>query len=119
MEVLAADPVMVDSGQFEPILDKPRTYADVQNQIATDLANLPQYHARCKLGHTELVLQTVPLPQPVSDTVFAERTNLIVARTRSDYCKPRQVVEEEITTRQEKLIKLEVKQQRTVQEGEV
>ncbi len=49
MQVLAIDPILVDTGQHEPIYDKPRTYADVQNEIATRLANLPKFTARVKI----------------------------------------------------------------------
>src|SRR5205085_3475172 len=49
MEALALDPILVDTGQHEPIYDKPRTYADVQNEIATRLANLPKFTARVKI----------------------------------------------------------------------
>jgi hypothetical protein len=49
MEVLAVDPILVDTGQHEPIFDKPRQYADVQNQIASELANMPKFTARIKI----------------------------------------------------------------------
>src|SRR5258708_2391171 len=116
MGVLAADPIMVDSGQHEPIYDKPRTYADVQNQIATDLANLLPFHAKCKLGHTELVLQTLPLAPGVDDVALQQRIAAIQQTTQSAYGKARSLVEEEITTRQEQLIEPEEKKRKTTGE---
>lgn len=116
IQILAADPVLVDSGQHEPILDKPRTYADVQNQIATDLANLPAYTAKAKLGQTEVVLKTISLEAGIPDDLLQERTTTILTNTRAKYCKPRQEVEDEITTRQERLLQPVKKMSRSNQE---
>src|SRR5262249_43242165 len=48
MYILAQEPILVDSGQWEPIYDKTRTYADVENEIASTLANLPNRQAKVK-----------------------------------------------------------------------
>jgi hypothetical protein len=114
--ILAAEPIMVDSGQHEPILDKPRSYADVQNQIATDLANLRQFHAKAKLGHTEVLIQTLPLHAGVDDTVLHQRIAGIQQTTRDKYCTSRQQVEQDILTRQEQLTTLVAPQRKTKQE---
>lgn len=116
MEVLAEQPILVDSGQHEPIYATPRSYADVQNQIATDLANLPPYTAKCKVGHTEVVLQTLPLEAGISDEAFMLRSERIQERTRMRYCKERSLVEDEILTRQEALLEQEIKQRKTKDE---
>jgi|GEM_PF-1964072 len=113
VDILAHEPILVDSGQHEPILDKPRTYADVQNQIATDVTNLSQYSARCKLGHIEVTMKTLPLAAGLSDDLLEKRKGTIRDTTRNMYCKPRLEVEEEIATRQATLIELEEKKRRT------
>ena len=116
MQILAAEPVMVDSGQHEPIFDKPRTYADVQNQIATELANLRPYQAKSKLGHMELVLQTFPLASGIDDNALHQRIAAIQQATRAGYCTARLDVEEEIMKRQAELIEQEDKKRRTKEE---
>lgn len=103
MKILAREPIMVDSGQHEPIYDKPRAYADVQNQIATDLANLKPFHAKCKLGDKEELLQTQALSPGTHNTVMEYLNAAFQKTTRLRYCKARSDVEEEIRKRQKKL----------------
>jgi hypothetical protein len=116
MRVLAAEPILVDSGQHAPIYDKPRTYADVQNQIATDLANLKPFHAKCKLGHQEELLQTQSLPRVIHGAVIDYLTAALQKTTRLRYCKARRDVEEEMRVRQEKLIEQEEKKRTSKEE---
>ena len=66
-----------------------------------------QFSAKCKLGHTEVVINTVPLPGSLADEAFFQRCERIQERTRMQYDKLRMEVEEEITTRQETLVRLE------------
>jgi hypothetical protein len=116
VQVLAADPIMANSGQHEPIYDKPRAYADVQNQIATDLANLKPFHAKCKLGNTEELLKSSVLPPGIHDGVIEYLYAAVQKTTQLRYCKSRSEVEEEIRTRQEKLTEPEAKKRTTKEE---
>jgi hypothetical protein len=104
MHILALDPILVDSGQFEPIYDKPRTYADCENQIASDLANQPNRQAKVKIIEAEYEIATLP---PVPGLVGSEldsRLALIREATVTTYCRERRFVEEEMIERQEQLI---------------
>lgn len=103
MQVLAIEPIMVDSGQHEPIYDNPRSYADVQNQIATELANMPQYHAKCKLGQDECEIETLPLEPGRNDEELAQFTQDIMERSIELCYRPRVEIVEEIRKRQEDL----------------
>jgi hypothetical protein len=100
MDVLAAKPVLVDSGQYQPKYGPPRTYADVQNEIATNLANLPRFTARVKCEDGEFVVKTLAPSQGLYGKALDERIERIRARTRRNYCRPRREVEQEIADRQ-------------------
>lgn len=54
-----------------------------------------------------MVINTVPLPGSLADEAFFQRCERIQERTRMQYDKLRMEVEEEITTRQETLVRLE------------
>lgn len=100
-------PILLDSGQYEPIYDRPRTYADVQNEIATTLVILKPYHARCRLRQgnqlVEYTIKTFP-PTPISDPQeAAARVERIRAQSRGKYCRPRDEVEREIDQRHRRL----------------
>jgi hypothetical protein len=107
MQVLAVDPILVDTGQHEPIYDKPRTYADVQNEIATRLANLPKFTARVKIigiGDTpvEHTIKTLEPERGFRGIALQERIARIQGRDRTDgYTRPKQDIAEEIRVRQE------------------
>ncbi|CAN5721240.1 hypothetical protein BH23CHL2_BH23CHL2_19690 [soil metagenome] len=105
---LRAKPIFVPSGQYDPIFDRPRSYADVQGQIATNLANLKPHHARVKLrqGHTfvEHTIRTLP-PAPGPATAgerkeLAARVERIRRRSQRRYGRPRARVELEMVARQ-------------------
>jgi hypothetical protein len=112
MQVLASDPILIDTGQHEPIYDKPRTYADVQNQTASTLANLPKYTARVKIigSDDKSVEHTVKTLEPergfrgiaLQDRLDRIRENNI----RDGYLRERVKVEEEITSRQKQCFDL-------------
>jgi hypothetical protein len=73
MEVLAREPVLVDTGQYQPKYQQ-RPYADMEHQIANELSQMPNFHARVRfLSCGEQVLETRPLPPPVSGAEFTER----------------------------------------------
>ena len=103
MEALAVDPILVNTGQHEPVYDKPRAYADMQNEIATRLTNLPNYRAKVKTIGQEHTIQTLPLSSGLTSQPLVSRRELVIAQTRSLYCRPRSKIEQEILDRQEEL----------------
>jgi len=104
MDILADDPIMADSGQHEPIYEKPRTYADVENQIATDIANLPPFTARVKLDGQECLLKTLPFSQGRSEKDLSGIIQQVQQKNRLDgYCREKSSVEAEIAKRQKAL----------------
>jgi len=103
MDVLAAKPVLVDSGQWQPKYGPQRTYADMQNEIASHLANLPRFTAYVKIAEAQTVEHTIKTLTPdrgVSLRKLDERKARIRVRTRTNYCRPRNEVEQEIAARQ-------------------
>ncbi len=102
LEVLVRDPILVDSGQHEPIYDKPRTYADVQRQVANELVGLKNGIARVKLPTGEYTIRTMlpNTPKKIREAA-QEKQQRIQERTRQYYCTPRSEVEEQIRKRQE------------------
>lgn len=59
-DMLEASPIYTTGGETDPIYDQPRTYADMQAEIANELVSLPDYRAKVRLatgrGITEHVL---------------------------------------------------------------
>ena len=104
MEALALDPILVGTGQHEPIYDKPRTYQDVQNECATRLANLPKYHAKVKIADSEpheYSIKTIEPEKGLRGTALQERIERIRVQNRKDgYTRKREIVEAEIIKRQ-------------------
>lgn len=114
---LCQEPVLVDSGRWEDVYDKPRTYADVQNEIATRLANQKNYIAKVKTEGGEYTIKTIPLDDNGAGTAstvpspggggrdgYAARLELVREQTRKLYCRSRLVVEEEVAKRHEALM---------------
>lgn len=100
----------------ETIMHPQRSYADVLNQVASQLANLPLYTARVKITvdgqgveHTIKTLDPKQEPgRPLFGQALQERITRIQAQNRTPstsgslpYCRSRQEVEAEIRTRQE------------------
>jgi hypothetical protein len=105
MDILAREPIMVASGQHEPIYDKPRTYADVQHEIATRLASLPKFTARVKITvdgkPVEHTVKTLSPERGMRGIALQDRKDRIRANSRTDgYTRKRDEVEEEIRNRQ-------------------
>lgn len=101
---LAASPILVDSGQWEPYYDKPRSYADVEGEIASSLVSLPKYEARCRVlegrSSAEHVVHT-PEFRPAALTSEAELMVLRIRQhTRDHYCAPLEDVLQRIRERQ-------------------
>jgi hypothetical protein len=101
MDVLAQQPILVDTGQYQPKYQN-RTYADMENQIARDLTQQPNFQAKVKLLAGEHVIQTKNTPPGLTGSQLVQRIAQIQAQTRKNYCKPRLEVEKEIRERQEK-----------------
>lgn len=80
-DALKDDPILVDSGQVTPRYHTPRTYGDVSDQVANELATLPRFHMRIREGTQEREALIEPLPnvprrhlQPAgTDRRFVER----------------------------------------------
>ena len=104
--LLAQEPVLTESGQYEPIYDKPRAYSDVEAEIANKLTDLHQYTARCKLAQDdgqlkEYTLRTIP-PPPIAPGA-EERARRIKERSGYLYGRERHAVEEEIQKRLQRI----------------
>ncbi|MCC6236800.1 MAG: hypothetical protein IT299_04410 [Dehalococcoidia bacterium] len=89
---LLREPIFVDSGQWEPIYDRPRSYADVEGEIASRLVNLPKYQARGRLlvdtNVREVDVQTPTFENRQATEEGIARAERIRARSRRDYCLP-------------------------------
>ena len=103
MRVLAKEPIMVDSKQYEPIYDQALTNAGVQNQIATELTSLPNYQAKIKMVNGETWIETLPPMQGLSGNLLEARLTRVREQTRTCYCRKRTDVENDIKLRQEQL----------------
>jgi hypothetical protein len=108
MDMLAQYPILVDTGQYQPRYQN-RTFADMENQIARDLTQQPNFQARVKLLSGEHIIQTKKSSQGLTGSQLEDRIARIQAQTRQNYCKPRIEVEREIRERQERLKTVENK----------
>jgi hypothetical protein len=101
MTILAENPILVDTGQYLPKYQN-RTYAEMENKIARDLTQQPNFRAKVKLLAGEHVIQTQKPPTGLTGSPLAERIAQIQTQMRKNYCKSRLAVEKEIRERQEK-----------------
>lgn len=103
-QLLVEEPILVDSGQWEPIYDKPRTYGDIEAEIASTLVSLPVFRARCRLirpdGVREHTVRTPRFDQSKRRHGNQEMVERIRNRTRAEYCAPLDEVLTEIQKRQ-------------------
>ncbi|TAK28804.1 MAG: hypothetical protein EPO21_21860 [Chloroflexota bacterium] len=101
---LTQNPLLVASGEYEPIYDKPATTQEVENQIASNLVNLGKYHARCKIQQgrhsSEYTIHTPEYQGMVVTPEALARAEQIRARSRQQYYRLREDVEREIAERQ-------------------
>jgi hypothetical protein len=103
IQVLAHNPILVDTGQQVPRY-KLRTFADQQNAIANDLSQQENYVARVKTLRGEHTIRTNPLSTLMTDVELAERIGDIKRRMREQgLCRPADEVEEEVRLRHEQL----------------
>ena len=100
-DLLAENPVMSQSGQYEPIYDKPIPYIEVERERANKLTILPRFTAECTLSQdgqrVEHTIKTLPQPQIPKDG--HERARQIRERSRNVCGRDRKKVEEEIGRR--------------------
>ena len=103
--VLGRYPIMVDSPQFKDVPGIQRTFADMVNEMALELPNLPHYTAYCKLISGKYTIRIDDKKAPDAQSVVVARTQKIIEQTRKLYCKKRTDVEKEIADRQAELTK--------------
>src|SRR5947209_18688674 len=104
---LAKEPIMVDSGKYEQVEGPKMTYADMANMVANEITQYPVGRARAKLTVTryqkpvmvEHILTTIRAQEGTKN--LAEKTKGIIENTKRNYCKQKDVIEEEIRRRQE------------------
>jgi hypothetical protein len=103
LAVLAKDPILVDTGQFQPKYQL-RSYQDQENFVANELSLLPNFHAKVRLLTGEHTIRTNPAPPLVSEREIEARIRAIKERMVHDgVTKPAAVVEEEVRKRHELL----------------
>jgi hypothetical protein len=101
MSVLSQRPALIDTGQYSPRYER-RTYADMEREIARDLTQLPNFHAKIRLLGGEGFIRTQPLPQECNQRALQRRIDRIKARMRASqvgYCRDFRDVENEINLR--------------------
>ncbi|MGI0034870.1 MAG: type IV secretory system conjugative DNA transfer family protein [Nitrososphaera sp.] len=72
MEALSREPILVDTGQYEPRFQN-RTFSDMENEIARNLTNQPNFQAKVKLLSGECVIKTNNLPGVLSGEQLTAR----------------------------------------------
>lgn len=102
MKVLAEVPIEVDTGQYIPKYQD-RTYADMENEIASKLTQQPNFQAKVKMLAGECDIRTKELPAAGRAGALDARIKQVKAQMRAEgYCRPYLEVEKEIYERQEK-----------------
>jgi hypothetical protein len=102
MKTLADFPVMVDTGQYIPKYQD-RTYADMENEIARNLTQQPNFQARAKMLSGEHDIRTNDAPVGLSESGLAARMREIKAHMRAPdvgICRHYSEVAQEIRERQ-------------------
>jgi hypothetical protein len=103
LQVLADNPILVDTGQLIPKY-KLRTFADQQNAIANELSQQENYLVRVKTLKSEHTIRTNPLTTRLTEAQLAERIGEIKRRMQAlGLCRPAQEVEAEVRLRHEQL----------------
>jgi hypothetical protein len=107
MDVLANDPIMIDTGRYIPRLQQ-RLYSDMEAEIANRLSGQPNYRANIKTLKKEHSIRTKDSPRIISSDQLKKRITLIKTQMRAPkigYCRYYKDVEREIYERQEILRK--------------
>jgi hypothetical protein len=105
LSVLQEYPIMVDTGQYQAKY-KNRTYQNMENHIARDLANAPNYTAKVKLVDAgEYVIRTKPAQESLAGEALTERIEIIKRHMRAlGYTRHYTEAIEELRKRQEQLL---------------
>jgi hypothetical protein len=105
--VLSQSPILIDTGQYRPRLQTQlQTFQDRENQIARDLANAPNYHAKVKLvSGGEYVICTRPPQETLADDALTERIQVIKRHMQAlGVIRHYTEVERDMKARQERLL---------------
>jgi hypothetical protein len=103
MQILAKNPILVDTGQMVPKYQL-RSYQDQENAIANELSQLQNYHAKVRTLTGEHTIRTRPAPELLSDNQVQARITAIKANMRSQgITRDYREVAEEIAKRHEQL----------------
>jgi hypothetical protein len=103
LAILAKDPILVDTGQFQPKYQL-RTYADQENLVSNELSQLQNFHAKMRLLTGEHSIKTRPAPALVSEREVEARIQAIKQRMlRQGFTKSAAAVDEEVRKRHEAL----------------
>jgi GTPase SAR1 family protein len=101
MDVLANDPIMIDTGRYTPRYQQ-RLYSDMQNEIANRLKNQQNYEANVKLLSGEHIIRTYPLSPGLTGHNLESRIEHIQKHMRNaGYTRYYKDVEREVRERQE------------------
>jgi hypothetical protein len=95
---LRAEPILVDSGQWETLLERPRAFADVREEVANSLVKQPRFHALCRVTRDGKVFQhwiETPRFEVLDEAHRFSDVESIRSRSRQEHAKPRAVVETE------------------------
>ena len=99
---LALEPIIESTGQQESVYERPRTYADVQDEIANSLVNQPRFTATCKVvdhNPRQFAIRTTRAIVLDESHSFVD-IERIRSESRLAFCKERAQVEAEIRARQ-------------------
>jgi hypothetical protein len=105
MEILAKEPILVETGQYQPRYQQ-RTIADLVGERANELSSkLPNYHARVRLASgEEYLVKTDPAPQGLTGERLAARIARIKRQMRFlGVTRPAAEIAEEIRKRHDRL----------------
>jgi hypothetical protein len=103
MDALATEPIMVDTGLFQPKYQL-RTYQDQENLVANELSQLQNYHAKVRLLTGEHTIKTRPAPPLVPEQEIEARIHAIKQQMlRLGFTTAAAAVEEEVRKRHEAL----------------
>lgn len=98
---LAVTPILADTGQWAPVLERPRSYADIEDQIGSELVNLPKFHARCRLqAGASIAEYSIVTPTYRGAPSSPSLIDRLREHSRRAYCAPRQEIERQIGLRQ-------------------
>ena len=105
LRILADDPIVSGSGNYQSIPGAQRTYQDMQNEIASRLANLPKYTAFVKVSPDERTIEsTIKTVEPEfgigRKKLEARKQQIKEQNLHAGYLRKHEEVEEEILTRQ-------------------